>query len=347
MTEVSATDEQALAEAEKILPRRVAVITGASSGIGEATAIEFARNGFDLVLTARRERELRQVAELCEQQGARTVVVTADTSDETALREVANAAVTAYNGFDVWVNGAATSIYAKFEDIPEEDFRRLMDVNLFGYVHGCKIALEQFKLIGHGTLINISSINAVAPVPFAAAYVSSKYAVRGLTESIRMELELQGLGQRIHICNVMPSSMDTNFFQNAANYTGREIQAIEPVYDPSYVARQIVRLADEPRREIIVGPAGKMMAAERALVPALYERMVGKFINFNGFSTKPTERTTGNLYEPVDANSGMRGGWREKRVRADSLNLALGAAAAAVVGLIGAAYISRRRHAHD
>jgi hypothetical protein len=207
------------------------------------------------------------------------------------------------------------------------------------------LALTQFKLQGHGTLINISSINAVAPVPYSSAYVTSKYAIRGLSDALRMELETDGLSKSIHVCNVMPSSMDTNFFQNAANYTGREVQAIEPVYDASYAAKHIVKLAmsDKPKRELIIGPAGKLMAAEFSAMPKLYDKLYGAFTERNNFGEGVVPASKGNLYAPVEANSGTEGGWRETRLRADTLNAAVGVATAAIVGLAGAGYLMARR----
>lgn len=328
----------------KVTAREVAVVTGASSGIGRATALEFAKQGYNVVLTARREAELQKVAEECEQAGAKAVGVMADTTDEAALQKVGEAAEMAFGGFDVWVNDAGVSAYGAFLDVPSEDFRRVLETNVIGYANGARIALKEFRANGHGTLINVSSINAVAPVPYSSAYVTSKYAVRGLSESLRMELQVEGLADDIHVCNVMPASIDTNFFQNAANYMKREVRAIEPVYDPAYVAKQIVKLAEQPQREITVGPAGKMMAMEHSTMPALYEKMVGNFVSVNNFGDEPAAVTKGNLYEPVKANTGTEGGWRDRRLRADTLNMAMGVAAAGLVGLVSAGYLATRKH---
>jgi short-subunit dehydrogenase len=325
----------------------VAVITGASSGIGQATAYEFAKNGYDVVLVARRQKLLKQVAEECEKFGVRAVHVTADTAIENDVQKIADTALVTFGRVDVWVNGAAVSLYAKFEETPMEDFRRLIDTNLFGYVNGARVAITQFKEQGYGVLINITSVNAATPQPYNSAYVASKYALRGLSDSVRMELELEGFGDKIHVCNAMPASVDTNLFQNAANYTNREIQALEPVYDPAYVAKQIVKLAKRPKREIIIGPAGKMMAFEHYAMPNLYEKLVSKFIARNHISKHLTEDTTGNLYEPVQDNTGMYGGWREKRLRADKLNKTIGTVAAITLAAVAAGYaLSRKSRAH-
>jgi len=340
-------ETEVLEDSETAMPdrRKVAVITGASSGIGRATALEFARQGYDVVLTARREKELQKVAEECEEHGVRAIGVVADTTDMSALARVSEAAILAFDGFDVWVNDAAVTVYGSFLDTPEEDFRRVLDTNVMGYVHGARLAMTQFKLQGRGTLINVSSINAVAPVPYSSAYVTSKYAVRGLSDALRMELENEGLAGSIHVSTIMPSSSDTNFFQNAANYTGREVQALEPVYDPSYAAKHIVRqaMSDSPKREVIVGPAGKLMAAERAAMPKLYEKLMSAFTERNNFGEGVVPPSKGNLYAPVEANTGAAGGWREKRLRADTMNAALGLATVTLIGLAGAGYMMARR----
>jgi short-subunit dehydrogenase len=332
-----------MADSSDAQDKQVAVVTGASSGIGRATALEFARRGYNVVVTARRTNELKKVAEACQQEGAETLAMSADTTDEAALERVAQAAVSKFGKFDIWVNDAAVGVFGKFLETPLEDFRRALDTNVLGYVHGSRIALQQFRMLGHGVLINVNSINAVAPVPYASAYVASKFAVRGLTESLRMELRLDGLADKIHVCSVMPATVDTNFFQNAANYTQQEVQALEPVYDPEYVAKNIVKLAAKPKREIIVGPAGRMMIYEHNMMPTLYEKVAGKFAAKNATGKNPAEATSGSLFGPIHENTGMRGGWRERRVRADQFNTAVGIAGAAILGIIGAAYFMSRR----
>lgn len=325
---------------------KVVVITGASSGIGHATALEFARDGYHVVLAARRKRELEDVAVACREHEVDALVQPADTTDEVAVQQLAAAAVKRFGTIDVWINNAGVSVYGDFLDTPTEDFRQVMDTNVMGYVHGAKAALRQFKAQGHGLLINISSINATAPLPYSTAYTASKYAIRGLTESLRMELEAEELLGPIQVCNVMPASTDTNFFQNAANYSHHEIQAVEPVYDPAYVGKAIVKLADqdEPQWEIAIGPAGKLMAAHHALSHRSYEKMFSKYGSANNFSRKLASNQTGNLYGSLEDNRGMRGGWRHRRLSATTVNMMLGAAAAGLVGLTVVATLAGRKH---
>lgn len=144
----------------------------------------------------------------------------------------------------------------------------------------------------------------------------------------------------------MPASIDTNLFQNGANYTGKEVSALEPVYDPTYVAKRIVRLAEHPRRQSFVGPAGALMAFQNAHSPRTYEKQIGKFTEADLLSDHPVGSTAGNLYEPIAMHRGMRGGWREKRVGADQLNTGLGVGLAALAGAAGVVYLLLTRK-HD
>lgn len=316
-------DEESKRESSVLQSSEVVVITGASSGIGYATALAFAADGYNVVLAARRKKALDQVAKECREEDVRAVSVVADTTDEKDIQKIIDSAISNFGHIDVWINGAAVSLFGKFEEVPMEMYRRVIETNFFGYVYGSRAALKQFKEQGHGTLINISSVTALVPQPYTSAYVASKFAIRGLSESLRMELVLEGNAKNIHVCNAMPASIDTKLFQNAANYTGRNVLALEPVYDPEYAAKQILSLASRPRPEIIIGPAGRMMAWEHALLPGR-ERVFAHAIDRNHLGRAPVNQTAGNLFEPIEEDASIRGGWRETRMRADRLNIGVG-----------------------
>jgi short-subunit dehydrogenase len=325
--------------------QNVAVITGASSGIGRATALKFADEGYDVVLAARRIKELVKVGQKCEELGVRAVVLALDVTDENSMQKLRDMAIEAFGHIDVWINNAGVYLVGKFEDTPVEDMHRTIETNFFGYVHGTRAALQQFKTQGYGEIINVSSVNASAPQPYVGVYSASKAAVRALTESIRMELRLEKLDKMIQVCTVMPASIDTNLFQNGANYTGREVQALEPVYDPNYVARKIYHLTERPRREIIIGPAGKFMALQNAHSPRMYEKRTGKYTDEDLFSEESIGATPGNLYEPIDEHTGITGGWRHHRARADHLNAGLGIGLlTATLATAGLFFLNRRSH---
>lgn len=325
---------------------RVAVITGASSGIGMATALKFAEEGYNVVLTARRLKELVKVGQQCEEQGVRAIVLALDVTDDQSIHKLRDEAVKAFGHINVWVNNAGVLLIGKFQEVPVEDMRRVMDTNFFGTVHGSHAALQQFRSQGFGTLINVSSIDAAAPHPYASIYSASKAAVRALGESLRMELRLEGFYKSIHVCTVLPFAVDTNIFQNAANYTGQQVRALEPAYDTQYTAKRILNLARHPRRKIIIGPAGRMMALQNAHSPRMYERQIGSFVEKDMLTKESINPNPGNLYKSIPENTGMYGGWREHRMRADRLNAGLGIGLLTAT-LATAGYILFRQRSHN
>ena len=219
----------------------VVVITGASSGIGRATALRFARKRARLVLAARSSDALEALAKECRKRGAKAIAVPTDVTDPEAVQALAARAVEEFGRLDVWVNNAAVSVFGRITDVPLRDFQRVLDVNVSGYVHGARAALPQLREQGSGVLINVSSIVGEIAQPYTAAYSMSKAAVRALGVSIRSELRLDGI-TGIKVCTVMPATIDTPFFQHAANYTGRQVVAMPPVYGPQRVACAIVKL---------------------------------------------------------------------------------------------------------
>ncbi|HSP81463.1 MAG TPA: SDR family NAD(P)-dependent oxidoreductase, partial [Myxococcaceae bacterium] len=159
----------------------VVVITGASSGIGRETALEFARQGATVVLGARREQPLHEVAERCRQLVGRALAVPMDVTDEDAVQGLARTAIENFGRIDVWVNNAAVTLFARFEEAPPADWRRVLETNLFGYVHGARAAIPYFREQGRGILINNLTGFAKLGAPYLSAYVTSKVAVLGVT----------------------------------------------------------------------------------------------------------------------------------------------------------------------
>lgn len=303
-----------------------AVITGASSGIGRATALAFARAGANVVLAARREDALRELAAECETHGVRAIAVPADTSDEPAVERVAEVADFEFGGIDVWVNDAAVTVLARFEDTPLEDFRRVFDTNVFGYVHGARAALRRFRARGRGVLINVASVDAVASQPYMSAYVASKHAIHGLDKVLRQELLLDG-ARDIHVCTVLPATIDTPLFQHAANYTGRAAKAMPPVYPAAQVADTIVRLAVKPEREVLVGRSARQMAEMYRRSLAAGEKVMARMTDASQLHRRrAAPPTRGNLYEPM-ADGDVSGGWRSPGRRFIRAVATLGAAA--------------------
>jgi NAD(P)-dependent dehydrogenase (short-subunit alcohol dehydrogenase family) len=287
----------------------VIVITGASSGIGRATALEAARQGASVVLAARREEALQKLASECNMLKGQAIAVPTDVTSEEAVRDLARRAISTYGRIDVWINDAAVTLFAKFEEAPLDVFRRVFDTNVFGYVHGARAALPYFREQGSGILINVDSVVGKAPQPYTSAYVMSKHAVRAMADYLRMELILDKAND-IHVCTVMPATIDTPLFQHAANYTGRKAKAMNPVYPSQKVAEAIVSLVERPQREIVVGEAGYLMMAQHGLTPELYEKTMAQQIDRDHLQDAPAPPTEGNLFEPIEGEqASVSGGW--------------------------------------
>jgi short-subunit dehydrogenase len=304
------------------LSEAVVVITGPTSGIGRASALRFAEAGATLVLGARREDALQEVAHECERRGARALAIPTDVSSEEQVQRLARQAVEAFGRIDVWVNNAAVTLFARVEDAPTDAVRKVLETNLFGYLYGARAVLPVFREQGSGVLINVDSVVGATPQPYTSAYVISKAGIRALADCLRMELSLDDAPD-IHVCTVLPASIDTPFFQHAANYTGRAVKPLPPVYPADRVASAIVRLARRPRREVFVGSAGRMLAAQRALMPGTYERAASRSIDRHHLEDRPAAPTSGNLFAP--SNDGMRvsGGWSESGQALSGRQLAL------------------------
>jgi short-subunit dehydrogenase len=295
-------------KAMRSIQESVIVITGASSGIGRATALTLAQQQAKLVLAARRETALQEVAETCQAAGATAIAVPTDVTQEDQVQALAQKAIDTFGRIDVWINNAAVSLFAKFEDAPTDAFRRVIETNLFGYIYGARAAMKQFRQQSSGNLINVASIVGLGAQPYTSAYVISKHGIRAMAECLRMELHLDN-ASNIDVCTVLPATIDTPIFQQAANYTGRTVKAMDPVYAADDVADAIVNLVKKPQREVIVGAVGYLMALQSTLTPDLYERMMAEQVDKNHLSDQPTIPSDGNLFEPMPEHAKLSGGW--------------------------------------
>jgi NAD(P)-dependent dehydrogenase (short-subunit alcohol dehydrogenase family) len=248
----------------KRLRDQVIVITGASSGIGLATARMAARRGARVVLAARHEQDLRMATEDINIRGGRATHVVADVAIPEEVDQIADTAVRIFGGFDTWVNNAGVSIYGKLRDVPLEDKRRLFETNFWGVVHGCRAAVRHLARRG-GTIINIGSVVSDRAVPLQGMYSASKHAVRGYTDALRMELEHDRVPVTVTL--VKPASINTPFVDHARNYMAEAPTFPPPVYAPEVVADAILRCAERRIREITVGGGGRALTAVGQLAP--------------------------------------------------------------------------------
>ncbi|HEY8400930.1 MAG TPA: SDR family oxidoreductase [Cytophagaceae bacterium] len=317
----------------------VVVITGASSGIGRATALEFASLGHTVVLAARRTEALAQLKLECEEAGGRALAVPTDVSIEAEVNRLASTAIKEFGRIDVWVNNAAVSLLGKFEEIPIEHFRRVIETNLFGYIYGARSAVSVFKDQKSGTLINVASIVGVLGQPFSAPYNISKFGIRGL--SLSLEQELADLPD-VHVCSVLPSSVDTPLFNHAANFMGKAIKAPQPVIPAEDVAKEIVRLTEHPKAEVFVGSSGVKARVAKFFAPSAFDKKYRQKTLKEHFKDVPVEVSEGNLYRPIDDITTESGGWMQEE-KGGTTGKKIAAAAAVAGALAGLAWLGREK----
>ena len=258
-----------MARKRKRLSEQVVVVTGASSGIGLATARAAASRGARVVLVARDADELRNVTNDIRARGGRAVYVAADVTEAEAVERVAEVAAAEYGGIDTWINNAGIGLYGKLTEIPMEDKRRMFEINFWGVVNGCRTAVRHLRR-GGGTIINIGSVASDRAVPLLSIYSASKQAVQGYTDGLRMELEHEGLP--IAVTLVKPGSTNTPFVDHARNYMDQAPYYAPPVYDASVVAEAILKCAERPVREVTIGGGSRMMAMAGKIAPRTTDR---------------------------------------------------------------------------
>ena len=201
----------------------------------------------------------------CEALGGTACAVPTDVTDQEQVEALGRYALERFGRIDVWFNNAAgIAAFGRLESIPMDAWRRVIEINLFGYVHGARVAIRQFREQGHGVLVQNASIVGRTAKPDGTPYASSKFAIRGFSEAIRQEV-LDQPGTKV--CTVLPSVIDTPFFQHAANFSGRDVRAAPPVYTAEEVAETVVGLVEQPRAEAIVGGFGKIAAAQERIAP--------------------------------------------------------------------------------
>ncbi|HZB27980.1 MAG TPA: SDR family oxidoreductase, partial [Gemmatimonadales bacterium] len=291
----------------KRLEDQVMVITGATSGIGLATAKRAAERGARLVLCSRNETELQETVDQIQRNGGIARSLVADVSDQDSMERLAATAVEEFGSLDTWVNNAGVSFYGRLTEVAIEDMRQLFEVNFWGTVYGTRAAVAQMRGTG-GALINIGSIVSDRAVPLQGAYSASKHAIKGFTDALRMELEEEGVP--VSVTLIKPSAIDTPYFKHAKNYMEVQPKPPAPVYAPEVVANAILRAAEHPVRDITIGGGGRFISALGTALPRLTDFYMERAMFSSQRSDIPSEGRSGNLYQPAEEENRERGGYQ-------------------------------------
>jgi short-subunit dehydrogenase len=305
------------------------VITGASSGIGAATAIAFARQGARLVLGARGREGLEDIAGRCREAGGSAEVRLVDVTDAAAVAAFALDARDVLGEIDLWFSNVGIGVVGKYLDVPLADHRRVVEANLIGHMNDAHAVLPIFRNQGHGIWVNMISLGGYITSPFAAAYAASKFGLRGFSAALRGEMHGY---PHIHICDVYPTFVDTPGFAHAANYTGARLSYPPGVVAPEKVANAVVELARRPRATTVVGMPSLLLKLGEAATP-LTAALMNRFLESWSKRAEPAPVTTGSLYAPPGGASGIHSGQRRPG-RQPNTALVVGAAvAAAAIGV--------------
>ncbi|MFH9657276.1 SDR family oxidoreductase [Streptomyces sp. NPDC017248] len=323
------------------------VITGASAGIGRATARLYARRGADVVLVARGEGGLEAAADEVAALGGRPLVQAADAADPERLEAVAEAAEQAFGPIDVWINCAFSTVFAPFDEITAEEFKRVTEVTYLGFVNGTRTALRRMLPRDRGTIVQVGSALGERSIPLQSAYCGAKHAINGFTSSLRTELLHRG--SNVHVTVAQMPAVNTPQFQWVRSRLSKHPMPVPPIYQPEVAARGVLYAADHPhRKQYYVGASTAATLWANRFAPALLDRYLAR----TGFDSQQTDSVPpahlDNLFEPVDRSpaddQGAHGAfdgisharsWQETLVRHPAATAAvLGAGTATVLATV-------------
>ncbi len=283
---------------------QVVVVTGASGGIGRATARAFAARGAKVALLARGVTGLAAAAEEVNRAGGTALVIPTDTADHDQVDAAAQRVEDELGSIDVWVNVAFTSVFARFTDIAPDEYRRVTDVNYHGFVNGTRAALARMLPRDRGAIVQVGSTLAYRGIPLQSAYCGSKHAIQGFHESLRTELLHDKSG--VHVTMVQMPAVNTPQFSWVLSRLPNQAQPVPPIYQPEIAARAVVYAADHPkRREYWVGASTMATLVANAVAPGLLDRYLAR----TGFGSQQTDQPKdpdqpANLWEPADGPDG-------------------------------------------
>lgn len=333
----------------KNMQSQVVVITGASAGIGRATACEFAKQGAHLALLARDEERLEEARREVEQLGGKAIVIPTDVAEFEQVEAAAERVERELGPIDIWVNNAMTTVFAPFTEIKPADYKRVTDVTYHGYVWGTMAALKYMRARNRGTIVQVGSALAYRAIPLQSAYCGAKHAIEGFTESVRTELIHDN--SRVHITMVQMPAVNTPQFDWCATTLDKQPKPVGTVYQPEVAARAIVWASQAKRREVQVGLSSSVAIMGNKLAPGLADHYLAHTAVSGQQADAPLpEERPNNLWKPVPGPYGAHGRFDHKarsKSRALWLNMNrnwLLAGGAAMLGVVLASTRGRKRH---
>jgi short-subunit dehydrogenase len=306
------------------LKDKVVVITGASSGLGRAVALLFAAEGSAVVLAARDADRLEQTARACRTAGGEALTVVTDVTHDDQVAHLAQQALLLKNRIDVWINNAAVTLFAPMTAATFDEHRRVIETNLYGPMLAARAVLPVFRRQRHGVMINVGSILSKIGHPYVPSYSISKFALRGLSEALRVELADE---PGIHVCTIFPYAMNTPHFESGGNRIGLRARAMPPDQSPEKVARAVLSLVKRPRRELHVPRIAALGVALHDLMPDKVEALLLHALQRWHFDPVAEPSSPGNLFHPSHRQQPSRRpedgihGQREPRVGAPAFFL--------------------------
>jgi NAD(P)-dependent dehydrogenase (short-subunit alcohol dehydrogenase family) len=293
-------------QALKPLAEQTIVITGASRGIGRETALRAAKRGARVVVAARDSEALDELVAAIETEGGVALAVPTDVSNFDEVRRLAERAAGRFGGIDTWVNNAAVSLYGRFEDVPIEDFKRVVEVNFFGQVYGCRAALPYLKEYG-GALICVGSALSDRAIPLQSAYCASKHGIKAVVESLRVELAVSGDDELVQVTLIKPASIDTPLFDNARTFLGYRPKPVFPVYTPGVCADAILHCAEHREREIAVGGGAALLTTLESFAGPVLDRYFAMQPKAQQTKDPKSADAPNNLRDPLPDTRTARG----------------------------------------
>jgi len=290
----------------KPIKEQVVAIVGASSGIGRATALRFASIGARVVVSARSKLGLDSLVEEIKLLGGEASAIVADVAEFEQVKAIADFTVSQYGRLDSWVHLSATGVIAPFDQITPEEFKRIIDVNLMGQVYGAMTALPYLKQEGRGALIHVSSVEGRRSLPLQSPYSSSKHGLEGFLDAMRLELMHENVP--VSVTSILPSTINTPYYNKVRTKIGVKPTGVPPYYDPDLVVDAIAYAAEHPIRDFIVGDAGRALDVIHRISPHLSDALL-LLLAFPGqHTTEPKSADAPhNVFEPIEGYNRIEG----------------------------------------